>query len=337
MTLFWVVAALLCLFAVAVLVFPLWRHQRLSGRSSPAGLLAAVLVAPVAFAIYSSVTTYDERALGQGAHDQMDVVRQLAARLEQSPDDPAGWQLLGQSLIALGEYDRARDAFLQAWQRTSAPGTALKLGLGEALIWTDPGSIAGQGGDLIEEALADEPANQRALWWGGLVAAERGQLDAARRRWSTLLSFNPPQEVADLIRQQLAALPGDAAGAPAPGPAADGPGLTLHVAVADGMPVDSLGPNSNVFIFARAPGGGPPIAGTRHPVATLPGTFTLSDADAIIAGRSLAAFPELTIVARISMSGDPIEQPGDLYAETTYRQGDDDTIELSIDRVVGDE
>jgi cytochrome c-type biogenesis protein CcmH len=100
------------------------------------------------------------------------------------------------------------------------------------------------------------------------------------------------------------------------------------------MPLDRLGSNSYVFIFARAPGGGPPIAGVRLPPDALPGTFTLSDANAIIAGRSLAAFPELAIVARISVGGDPIQQPGDLVAETLYRAGEETELSLTIDRVV---
>jgi cytochrome c-type biogenesis protein CcmH len=96
-----------------------------------------------------------------------------------------------------------------------------------------------------------------------------------------------------------------------------------------------LGPASYVFLFARAPGGGPPIAGRRLAVGELPGRFTLSDADAIIAGRSLAAFSELTLVARISVSGDPIEQPGDLFAEAIVDPATAVNVGLVIDRVVG--
>ena len=66
----------------------------------------------------------------------------------------------------------------------------------------------------------------------------------------------------------------------------------------------------------------------------LPGTFTLSDRNVMIAGRSLAAFPELALVARISLSGQPAEQRGDLYAEASYRQGDANRVALVIDKVV---
>jgi hypothetical protein len=40
------------------------------------------------------------------------------------------------------------------------------------------------------------------------------------------------------------------------------------------------------------------------------------------------------LVARISLSGQPTEQPGDLYAEASYRQGEDTRVALVIDKVV---
>jgi cytochrome c-type biogenesis protein CcmH len=96
----------------------------------------------------------------------------------------------------------------------------------------------------------------------------------------------------------------------------------------------AVGPQAALFVFARAPGGGPPVAVIRQSVNTVPGSFTLSDANSMLPGRSLADFPELALVARLSASGQPIEQSGDLFAEATYRQGDQGPVELIIDQVV---
>jgi cytochrome c-type biogenesis protein CcmH len=338
MNTFWFAVAGLSTVALAFMVWPVWNQRRVSGRWSGSGLIAALAVIPVAAALYSRVSTFEDAGNIGATDDQLAMVRQLADKLVQSPDDIAGWQLLGRSYMTLGEYGLAKDAYLEAWQRTAVPNNDLKLGLGEALIWTDPATIRGQAGDLIEDVLATEPTNQRALWWGGLVAAERGQETTARQRWNTLLSLGPPPEVSNLIRQQLSGLSGNSGEVAATtAVATSGTELTLNVSLGEGMSLDGLGPNSYLFVFARAPGGGPPIAGVRHPVDALPGTFTLSDADAIIAGRSLAMFPEISIIARVSISGDPIEQAGDLVAESIYRQGDAGTIELLIDRVVGTE
>ena len=72
----------------------------------------------------------------------------------------------------------------------------------------------------------------------------------------------------------------------------------------------------------------------RQPVTAVPGEFTLSDSNTMLPGRSLADFPELSLVARLSASGQPTEQSGDLFAQTTYSPGDEGTVELVIDQVV---
>ena len=72
----------------------------------------------------------------------------------------------------------------------------------------------------------------------------------------------------------------------------------------------------------------------RERASALPGQFTLSDANSMIPGRSLADFEELTLVARVSASGQPTEQPGDLYAQAVFRPKEGGTVALVIDQVV---
>jgi cytochrome c-type biogenesis protein CcmH len=72
----------------------------------------------------------------------------------------------------------------------------------------------------------------------------------------------------------------------------------------------------------------------RQPASAVPGQFTLSDANSMIPGRSLAAYDELTLVARLSASGQPGEQPGDWFAQTVVRPSDGGPVALVIDQVV---
>ena len=76
------------------------------------------------------------------------------------------------------------------------------------------------------------------------------------------------------------------------------------------------------------------MAVIREPVTAVPGEFTLSDRNTMLPGSSLGDFPELSLVARLSATGQPTEQSGDLYAQTTYSHGDEGTVELVIDQVV---
>ena len=339
---FWAGAAALAAVALGFLLVPLWRERRHSGRWPSAALIAACATVPAAVGLYLVVTTWDPQASGGASAEERAMVAQLAAKMVENPGDVEGWRLLGRSYMVLGEYALGRQAYIEAWNRTPNPDNALKLALGEALILSDRASITAEGGQLVEEVLRAEPNNPRALWYGGLVAMQIGRNDAARARWTRFLEFDNPEEIESTVRRLLAQLP-PAAGpgqAGASGSAAartgsdDAFALEIEIRVAEDVPLDALGPNAALFILARPPGERMPVAVIREPVDALPGTFTLSDRDAMIAGRSLAAYPELSLVARVSPTGEAAERSGDLYAETVYRQGEDPEIALVIDQVV---
>jgi cytochrome c-type biogenesis protein CcmH len=339
---FWAGAAVLTILALAFLLLPLFGERRRNGRWSTFAVIASLATIPAAVSVYLVVTSWDPD-VGLGASpEERAMVARLAAKLVDNPDDVDGWRLLGRSYMVLGEYGLGRQAYIEAWNRTPAPDNNLKLALGEALFLTDRATIAGDAGRLIEEVLDAEPDNQRALWYGGLAAAEAGRFDVARARWTRFLAFNPPEEVAGTIRTLLAQLPGEAA-VPGADEAAQNRGetpllqsfsLELEISVGQGMPLATVGPDAALFVFARVPGERAPVAVIRQAVDAVPGTFMLSDANVMIAGRSLASFPELSLVARISLSGQPGEQSGDLYAEATFRRGADPKVALVIDRVV---
>ncbi len=344
MTQFWWIAALLCAVAVGVVVLPLWRVKLRGGHWSPVGIGMAVAIAivPVAFALYKHVSNWDS-AVAERTNEGARLVAALAARLQQTPDDLDGWRLLANSYMALGRYEEGLAAYEQLWKRTLQPDNELKVAYAESQILTDRGTLTGDAGKLIEEALAAEPRNPKALWYGGLVALELGREDLVRVRWTSLLALNPPEQVADVVRTQLAAIGASAAGGGAQASGsqggaqaaeATGPTIKLNVTLGAGRSAQQLGPNAQLFIFARAPEGGPPLAAVRRPASAVPGEFTLSAANSMIPGRTIANYPEVTVVARLSASGQPTEQPGDLFAQAVVRPAEGAAVALVIDQVV---
>jgi cytochrome c-type biogenesis protein CcmH len=75
-----------------------------------------------------------------------------------------------------------------------------------------------------------------------------------------------------------------------------------------------VSPGDTVFIFARAPEGGPrfPLAVVRKHVRDLPIRFTLDDTMSMVPEVKLSGFKEVQIMARISKVGNAIPSPGDL-------------------------
>jgi cytochrome c-type biogenesis protein CcmH len=328
---FWIVAAALCTLAVAVLVVPILSYRRRAGAWSPTGLVAAALVAPVALGLYFYVSNWDPEYAAQ-ADRENELLGQLVAHLERNPNDVQGWRLLASSFMQLGRYEEGRSAYQRLWALTPEPDAELKLAYAESQILTDRSTLTGEAGRLVEEVLAARPGEPKALWYGGLVALELGRTDDVRTRWQSLLALNPPAEVERVVRSQLATLGGS--GAEGAAPVASGPAIKVSVTLGAGRDVSTLGPNAQLFIIARAPEGGPPIAVIRQPPSAVPGEFSLSDANSMIQGRSLAAYPEITVVARLSRSGQPTAQPGDWQAEAVVRPAEAPTVALVIDQVV---
>ncbi len=340
---FWVLSALLAAVALAILVVPLWRARREQGQWSTAALVVSIAIVPLTVGLYFSVTTWEPDAALDVRDGPAAMVAQLAQRLQANPDDVHGWQLLGRSYHALGQYQAARQAFREAWQRTPEPDNDLKLYYGETLVLTDPDALQGQAGRLFEEVLAVEPSNPTALWWGGLAAVETGRPDLARERWMRLLAFNPPDDVVQQLQALLAVLPGgdqptqlapSGDGIPDGEDAAAAARIQVSVNLGEGVPLSDFTTSGALFVFVRIPGERPPLAAIRRPIGELPDEFVLSDADAMLPGRSLADFDELTIVARLSASGDATERAGDYFGQASFSRGDDDVVHVTIDRRV---
>ena len=335
---FWIGAGALALGALGFVLVPLWRQRQRSGHWSGAGLAAAAVILPVTLGVYLSVTTWTGDVEPDLAlSDMAETIAGLAQRLSQDPDDVTGWRMLGRSYIVMERYPEARNALREAWARTPVPDTELMLSLAEAEALSDPSSLSGEAGRLFEEVLAIEPGNEKALWYGGLAALQAGQHDVVRQRWSLLLAIGVPEGVAEVLREHLAALgQGTLTESPPGGAIADAAGgfaLQLNIRLADD--IASAAPGAALFIFARAPEGGPPLVVIRESAAALPGEFALSDANAMLPGRSLAEFESLLLVARVSFSGEPTAQPGDLFGELEYRPGEGNGVaDLVIDQVV---
>jgi len=347
---FWAAAVVMIGVALGFFGVPLLQQRRRSGRWPLTPIVAAAAIAPLAFVLYLQVRTWTP-AFAPAASPERAMVERLAARLAGNPDDVAGWRMLGRSYLELGEAASARDAYREAWGRTAQRDADLKLSLAEAEVLADRKALTGEVQILLDEVLEAEPSNPKALWYGGLAAMESGRKDVARARWSRLLTLDPPAEIVRALATQFgvtatgeprAAVPEVASGAApvraqrlaaggatSPQPA---PLITLTVRLGAELAARGAGANAMLFIFARAESGGPPLAVIKRPATAAPGEFTLGDGDRMIPGRSLADFGELTVVARLSASGQPVEQPGDWYGEARTAPGS--SAEIVIDRRV---
>ena len=77
----------------------------------------------------------------------------------------------------------------------------------------------------------------------------------------------------------------------------------------------SLSGDTAIFIFARATNGmRAPLAAVKKKVSDLPVDITLNDSMQMMPGHNISSVKEIVVGARVSMSGSPMKQAGDVEA-----------------------
>jgi cytochrome c-type biogenesis protein CcmH len=333
---FWIITGVMLVAAVLVVALPLYRAEK---RLSATNVSAVVVIAAVSAVTYSQIGTPNPDVSVSAGGDMPSVeemVSSLAERLKESPDDLAGWKMLGRSYIQMQNFPGAVAAFEKAVEMENSENGQTLADLGEAVLMSDNSTLLGRAGQLFENALALQPANPKALFYSGMAAVQRGDNELAATRWEALLATSPPQNVQDILRQRIAELRGEAPPMPQPAPRPVQTGAVVTANVSLGASAAAAGlPDSTVFVIARDPDQPtPPIAAVRRRLSELPANVAIGDGDAMIPGRVPSAFPQLEIVARVSLTGQPVAQPGDWYGSLVYDTGSADTVAIVIDEQV---
>lgn len=324
----WLILGTMLLAAAIVVGWPLVQHEK---RLSLQSISAIVVVLALSAGMYATIGTPQEKSAGSELASIEEMVAGLDQRLRDNPDDLSGWKMLGRTNFQLRDYDKAIQAYERAVQLESASNGQTLADLGEAIWMQDPSTLTGRAGELFENAIATSPNNSKALFYSGLVAVERGERFLAADRWETLLALSPPEGIQEILQQRITQLRGEEM------PVQEAPAAPIISAAIELAPAaeKAVDPNATVFIIARDPAQpSPPIAALRRRVAELPAVVALSDSDAMMPGRLLSGFSELEIVARVSMSGQPVAQPGDWYGEKIVRPAESGEVSIVIDREV---
>lgn len=260
------------------------------------------------------------------------MVNRLAEKMNANPDDGQGWLMLGRSYRALEQYPKAVDALANAYRILGEKPEVMML-YADALASNNDKSLIGQPSDLITKVLTLEPENMEALWLGGMAKAQSGEDQAAYDRWKKLLGLLSPdtedyKNINGLLDQLLAENPQIKAGETTNKTtvaSVSGVEVTIDVSLADELKASAKA-GDIVFIYAQALSGPKmPLAIERKKVSDLPLTVTLNDAMAMMPAMKLSSFPQVKLLARISTSGNAMQQPGDLIGAVEPVSIDDKT------------
>jgi cytochrome c-type biogenesis protein CcmH len=298
-----------------------------------------------------------------GHPDFSSVLENLIARLRDQPDDFEGWLMLGRTYAMMQRFNEAKEAYEKVL--ALVPDNAEVLtDYADIVAMTHDGSLIGEPYELVKKALRLDARNPKALALAGTAEFEQKKYKEAAASWEKLLALIPPSE-AELTQSVKASIdeakslasggkggmmarameqsgsqtqtppPAETkpAGAASAGAATATSGtLSGKVTLSPAMAAKAS-PSDSVYIFARAKAGPrAPLATLRLQVKDLPASFTLNDSMAR-SGVQLSTFPDEVVVgARISKSGSPMPQSGDLQGLSQPTRVGDKNIDVVIDQ-----
>jgi cytochrome c-type biogenesis protein CcmH len=333
---FVLIAGTLAAAAGVVLLAPLMRRRE---DARPAAGVAAVLAL---FALllgsagmYAAFSNYTWVATPAVADTPAAMAAKLASRLADEPNDLDGWLMLGRSYVVLEQFPLAVRAYQRADRIANGQNADAVLGVAESLLAQNPDELSGAAGHLFDRALALDPTNAKALFYGAFAALSRGETAAARERFTRLLALNPPAQIREIIEKRIVALDVMAAATGAPTAAvsvADGAKISVHVTLAPAL-AGKVAAGAPLFVAARDPKSpGPPFA-VKRLRAAFPVDVELTAADAMLQTRRIATGQQLEVVARVALGGTPTATSGDPFGQVSYHVGKDGRLNIVIDRL----
>lgn len=279
-----------------------------------------------------------------------EALQRLEKKLKRLAKNPNDWWTLARSYTELKRFPDAVRAYQQL----------VNLAPGEAQLWANYADVYAMAHGqtlqnpevtkLLGKALELDGNNATALALSGSAAMERSDYVAVITSWQKLVDqLEPGSQESQMYRgglkqarEFLAAQPGgkeklaqlSAAKAPEKAAANSAATITGKVSLSPAL-AGKVAPTDIVFILARAAQGPKmPLAVLRKQVKDLPLKFSLDDSMAMQPQLKLSGFAQVVVVARVSKSGTPMAQPGDLQGLTGAVKPGIQGLNIVIDSVV---
>lgn len=308
---FIILAAASVLVALAFVIVPLLIGREEGGSAVPILIVAMVLLIPAASWItYRAVGTPE--GIAPEASDAAMIrsaLIEIAQRLERNPDDAHNWVRMAMAYKELQEYSSAEHAFRRALF-IDEDNPFIQVELAETLLFASGRpSLPQPARELLHEALANDPGQQKAVWLFGLDAFQREDYDEAVARFEQLDDMLPDGNVRNTVRsylQQARQRRGDPAS-----DAATGPQLTVSLQL-DEVLAEQIQGQEAVFVIVRsADGVRAPLAVQRLNAGELPAEVRFDRNDTMMGGAAIGDVEAIRVTARISHTGVAEAQSGD--------------------------
>lgn len=266
----------------------------------------------------------------------LDKVRQ---KTEENPNDGEAWLMLAKTHSVMEQWPDANKAYARAVQLQPKNATAL-AGYAESLAILNGRVLQGQPAELIRQALAINPKEPKALELAGIGAFQENNFAQAAYYWKQLLNQLPPDSpyAMDIAVAMKEAKERAETAFGKPLDKVLGSDKVVVQTINGKVEIspklkDKVPANATIFLFAKPLEGRMPVAAIRSEASKLPLVFELNDTMAMNPEMRLSTLKEVTLTARISMSGEAMAKSGDLEGTLTPVKVGAKDIKLVIDTV----
>lgn len=316
-------------------------HEPVRADSRRLGYAMGVVLPVAAFGLYfwlgnpmslipiaeaQAASPHPEMADAQGEHDFMKMIERVEQKTQANPDDGEAWAMLAKTYAATEQWPQALQAYEKAVKLVPQDASVLS-GYAEALAIANQHMLAGKPMEWVRKSLALDPEDIKGLELAGINAFQQNDFAQAMLYFQRLHGLLPPESpyARDILAAQkeaesrlaqngakLPERPADAAVAADKAAAvAAGASIKGRIDIAPALKA-RLAATDVLFVFARAGENGPPVAAMRASADRFPLEFELDDSMAMNPANTLSQHKQVMLVARVSKSGSPMAQPGDL-------------------------
>lgn len=260
------------------------------------------------------------------------AVKKLADKLAKDPGNGDGWLLLAKTYSELERFPEAAAAYEKA-AALLPPDAGIFADWADTYVMSKDRKWDAEARRIVERALAIDPRHVKTLALAGSEAFGRADYKAAIDYWKRMKAAAPAdstdRQLADNnIAEATARLSGKR---PADVPAGNVSAVSGTVTVSPKLTA-KVAPQYTVFIVAKGPDGGPPLAVQRFKAADLPVQFKLDDSSAVMPGRTISQVAEVVLSAKVSRSGQAEAQAGDIYGAPRKVKVGAGNLQLELDQ-----
>lgn len=193
--------------------------QAETGARTPAraAAIVAILLLPVAAAMlywrlgspslpdqpFAARTAASTHAANLAHIEANEVVARLGARLKVHPEDLTGWLLLARSMVGLGRYQEAAEAYRRAAD-LSGHRADISGDWGEAQVLAAGGTVTPAAREAFAAGLSDPATAPRSRYCLALAQLQQGDAKGALQAWRDLAAQAPADaDWLPLVRQRI--------------------------------------------------------------------------------------------------------------------------------------